>query len=79
MSGETRRLGLQIIGMSCSSCAKIIRKELGKSSGVNDVKVNPMLNAIYVDYQPDKISEKEIEESVKKSGYKAVRLRGMKA
>lgn len=78
MSGETRRLGLQIIGMSCASCAKIIRKELGKNSGIRDVKVNPILNAIYVDYQPDKISEEEIEETVKKSGYKAVRLTGMK-
>jgi len=65
MSGDARRLGLRIIGMSCVSCAKIIRKELGK-------------NAIYVDYQPSKISEEEIEEAVKKSGYEAVRLKGMK-
>ncbi|MDV3244260.1 MAG: heavy-metal-associated domain-containing protein [Nitrososphaerales archaeon] len=79
MNGETRRLGLQIIGMSCVSCSKIIRKRLEGSSGVKDVKVNPILNAIYVDYEADKINEEEIEEAVRKSGYKAVRLRGMKA
>lgn len=78
MSGgsETRRLGLQIIGMSCVSCAKIIRKELEKSSGVKGVKVNPILNAIYVDYEVDKVNEEEIEEAVRKSGYKAIRPRG---
>ncbi|MDG6913202.1 MAG: cation transporter [Nitrososphaerota archaeon] len=79
MNGETKRLDLQIIGMSCASCAKIIRKRLGKSSGVKDVRINPIMNAIYVDYEPDKISEEEIEESVRKSGYTAVRLKGMMA
>ena len=78
MSGDARRLGLRIIGMSCASCAKIIRKELGKNGGIRDVKVNPILNAVYVDNQPEKISEEEIEEAVKKSGYEAVRLKGMK-
>ncbi len=46
---------------------------------MNDVKVDPMLNAIYVDYQPDRISKNKIEETVKRSGYKSVRLTGMKA
>lgn len=79
MSSETKRLGLQIIGMSCASCAKVIRKELGESKGVRAVTVNPVLNAVYVDYEADKISEAEIEKAVKKSGYNAVRLKGMMA
>ena len=78
-SGTSRRLGLQIICKSCVSCAKIIRKQLGRrGDGIRDVNFNPISNVIYVDYQSDKISEEEMEEVVKKSGYKDVRLRGMK-
>ncbi len=79
MSSETKRISLQIIDMSCISCAKIIRKRLEGSRGVKDVKVNPILNAVYVDYEPDEINEEEIEETVKKLGYTAVRLRGTMA
>jgi len=77
MSGKESRVKLQIVGMSCVSCAAVIRKELQKHEGVKDIKVNPIINAIYVDYEPEKITEEKIEETIKKTGYKAVKLHTM--
>ena len=44
---------------------------------MKDAKVNPVLNAVRGDYEAEEIGEEETEETVRKSGYKADRLRGM--
>lgn len=51
---------------------------LEKQSDVIDTKINEMLNILYVDCDPEKISEEEIEKIVMKIGYKTVKLRSMK-
>ena len=77
MSGKTERLSLQIIGASCTSCARVIRRELEKRNGVTEVKTNTILNAVYIDFEPQQVSEVEIQERVRKLGYRTVRLHGM--
>ena len=59
----------QIKGMHCNSCAVLIQNELeGK---VNSVKVSYADEKAEIDFDENKISEKEIKEIIKKLGYEA--------
>ncbi len=50
-----------------------IRRQLEKVKGVEWVGANPVLDLIFVDYDPDLIDTDEILQVVKRSGYTAVR------
>ena len=78
MSEKRERATYQVLDLSCISCARDVRKLLEKRSGVDEIKVNEMLNIFYIDYEPSKISEEELEKTIRGSGYKAVRIRSMK-
>ena len=78
MSEKRKRATYQVLDMNCASCARDVKKLLEKRSGVDDIKVNEMLNIFYIDFEPSKISEEELEKTINKSGYKAVRIRSMK-
>ena len=78
MDQKPKRVTFQTLDVSCRQCAIDVRRLLEKQSGVVDIKVNEMLNIFYVDYNPEKISEEDIEKTVKKIGYKTVKLRSMK-
>ena len=71
-------MALRIIDVSCTSCVRVIRKELMKRNGILDVKTSPILNEIYVYYESGGVAPEEIEEMVRRSGYKAVRAYGMR-
>jgi copper chaperone CopZ len=70
LSEKPERLALRIVDLSCTSCAKVIRGELMKRNGILEVKTNPIMNEIYVDYESGSVSPEEIEGVVRKSGYK---------
>jgi len=57
----------QIKGMHCNSCAMLIEKELKEK--VNSIKVSYANEKAEIDFNENKISEKEIKESLKKLGY----------
>ena len=78
MSEKQSRITYQVLGMSCVSCAKIVRKSLEKHEGVKGIKVNAITNTFYIDYDPNKISEETLEKTIKESGYKTVKVHGMK-
>ena len=78
MSKKRERAAYQVLDLSCVSCARDVKKLLEKRSGVDEIKVNEMLNIFYIDYEPSKISEEELEKTIHGSGYKAVRIRSMK-
>lgn len=56
--------------MHCNSCAMLIEKEL--EDKVNSIKVNYSNEKAEIDFDEDKISEKEIKETIKKLGYEAI-------
>ncbi len=59
----------KIRGMHCNSCASNIEGELeGK---VNSAKVSYSREEAEIDFNPEKISEQEIKEAIKKLGYEA--------
>lgn len=78
MNEKSSRATYQVLGMSCVSCAKLIRKSLEKHEGVKDINVNAMTNTFYIDYDPNKIADETLEKAIKETGYKAIRLQGMK-
>ncbi len=60
----------EVIGMSCAACASTIDKAVRKLKGVNDVNVNLLTNCMEVDFDENKVSDKDIEKAVVKVGYK---------
>ncbi|GIX42935.1 MAG: hypothetical protein KatS3mg129_2668 [Leptospiraceae bacterium] len=59
-----------IQGLHCASCVWLNEKVLSQVEGVIDVRVNFSNNRIYLKWNPEKVSLKEIAEKVFKIGYK---------
>lgn len=60
----------KIEGMHCNSCAKLIEDTLNEK--VNSSSVSFSKGIAEIDFDEEKISEKEIKEKIKKLGYKAI-------
>jgi len=58
-------------GMTCSSCSSHVERAVKKLQGIQSVNVNLLLNSMIVEFDENKISEKEIIEAVKNAGYGA--------
>jgi len=58
-----------IAGMTCASCAITIEKNLNKVDGVKKATVNFATKSAQVDFNNDAVTENDLFESVKKSGY----------
>ena len=67
---ETEK-NLRITGMSCAACAVRIEKSLKKMDGVSDASVNLALETARVKYDGSALSEDDIINAVKKTGYGA--------
>lgn len=65
MKSET----LNIVGMSCSSCANTIEKSVKKIQGVKNVNVNFATEKLNVEYNEKNASIDDIKEAVKDAGY----------
>ena len=70
MSNKTIRFSLPIVEMGCPTCASIIKKELKKLSGVEDVRVNFLMKKVVVTYDSTKIGVPELEEKLEDLGYR---------
>lgn len=64
-------LTLKITGMNCASCVNHIETDLKKVKGVHHATVNLVMEQASVHYDPALVSEKQLVETVKKTGYKA--------
>lgn len=62
----------KISGMHCASCATIIDLDLEDLKGIESAKTNYAKSELSVEYDEKLVSEKEIVESIKKSGYSVV-------
>ncbi|TAL16212.1 heavy metal translocating P-type ATPase [bacterium] len=60
---------LEIIGMSCASCAATVEKSLRKVPGVSKANVNFAAGKAFVNYDPKTAGETILREAVKKAGY----------
>ena len=58
---------IEIKGMHCVSCSKLIEMEL--EDQVNKISVNHETGKAEIDFDENKISEHEINQIIKKSGF----------
>ncbi len=66
------KITLNIGGMTCASCASVIEYSLKKEKGVNSVSVNLASEKAYIDFDQDKITEKDVRKVIKGLGYSVV-------
>ncbi|WP_045175786.1 heavy metal translocating P-type ATPase [Anaerocellum danielii] len=60
---------LDVMGMSCASCARAIEKSVSKVEGVSSASVNFATEKLVVEYDETKTNLEKIKEAVKKAGY----------
>ncbi len=61
---------LNITGMHCASCKKVIEMELSeKTNKINWIRADNEKSVAEIEFDENNISEKEIEEVVRKLGY----------
>ena len=65
MAGKTKRAEFHISGFDCATCTKIVGKALEGLPGLKEINVNYVVNRGYVDFDPDRVSEQEIEDRLK--------------
>jgi len=70
-SKERKKISLNIVGMSCTSCAQSIEKALKEHVGVEQANVNFASEKAYLTYDPKITSKKEFIETVRATGYEA--------
>lgn len=59
----------KIEGMTCSACANRVEKVVNKLEGVDNASVNFATETLNVDFDENKLNNKNIEEAVVKAGY----------
>ncbi len=59
----------KIGGMSCATCAQGVEKALNKQEGINEARVNFAAEKLYVTYNSQELTEKDIKTLVAKAGY----------
>jgi len=69
---EQSKVTLKIGGMTCASCASVIEYGLKKEKGINSASVNLASEKAFIDFDSQKISEKQIEKAINDLGYKVV-------
>ncbi|MDA1316616.1 MAG: heavy-metal-associated domain-containing protein [bacterium] len=58
-------------GMHCNSCAMLIDLDLEDLVGIKSVKTNYTKQITEVEFEPHKVTEDQIIEQIKKTGYGA--------
>ncbi len=59
-----------VTGMHCASCSQIIRKKIGKLSGVESCEVNLATEKATIAYDPDKVTVGDMNQEIGKLGYR---------
>lgn len=72
MSSKVIKKKFKIVGMHCSSCALTIDMDLEDLDGVKSAKTSYAKSETEVEFNPEKVSEKQIVDTIKKSGYTAI-------
>ena len=69
---KTKKIVLNIGGMSCVNCSRAIEKALGKLNGVTHATVNLAAEKALIDYNPDVVNQKTIEDTITEVGYQVI-------
>jgi Cu+-exporting ATPase len=69
---KIKKIVLNIGGMSCVNCARAIEKQLSKLNGVTKATVNLAAEKAIVEYNPEIVNQKAIEEAIVEAGYHVI-------
>ena len=69
-----KKIILSIDGMTCSACSNGLEKYLLKQDGIINASVNLVMSNALIEYDESKLNQKNIEEFVKKAGFKSLGL-----
>lgn len=67
-----KRIILSIDGMTCSACSNGLEKYLNKQEGITNASVNLVMANATVEYDEKLLNQAQIEEFVKKAGFKSL-------
>lgn len=68
---KTEKVTIKVKGMTCGGCESRVCKELDKKKGVISSKANHVDENAIIEYDPSKITESELVETINKTGFKA--------
>lgn len=71
-SKNNKKIVLNIGGMSCINCARAIEKQLSKLNGINTVTVNLAAEKAIIDFNPETLDQKTIENKIIETGYQVI-------
>lgn len=60
-----------VTGMTCSACSSHVEKNVSKLDGMEKVSVNLLTNSMQVEYDAEKLNDKDIIKAVERAGYGA--------
>jgi Cu+-exporting ATPase len=69
---KTKKIVLNIGGMTCVNCARAIEKRLNKLNGVTQATVNLAAEKAIIDYDPAIVDQKTIEDAIIAVGYQVI-------
>jgi Cu+-exporting ATPase len=69
---EKKKAELKISGMHCATCAITIEESLAKLNDVTHAQVNFGTDTAHVEFDPSKVTLKELEKAVKDAGYEVI-------
>jgi len=72
VASDINNVKYSIKGMTCTGCEVHIESEVNKLNGIIEVKANYKNGNTIVSFDITKVTPKEIEEAVKKTGYKII-------
>lgn len=68
---ETKKT-FSVQGMHCASCVRLIERVLSRTEGISQAAVNLATAKTTIDYDPEKVTDEQIESAVASVGYKAL-------
>ena len=68
---NAQTVALTVEGMTCASCSVAVRTALKKLDGVKDAKISVSENRAVIEYEPAKVTPRQMVEAVNKLGYQA--------
>jgi Cu+-exporting ATPase len=69
---QTKKIILNIGGMTCINCAHTIEKQLNKLDGIIHATVNLAAEKAIIEYNPDLVDQKTIEDTIVAAGYQVI-------
>ncbi len=69
-----KKIILKIEGMTCSACSNGLEKYLNKQDGIKNASVNLVMANALIEYDEEKLNQKQIDTFVKKAGFKSLGL-----